>query len=148
MRASSAAGGGKPFLGAQFPSGRNTVPSVSPLLSAFSLSAVALSLPRPRMAWRGFLFLVALGFEIGFFTFNCCSNKLMTLFAYLPKNLYSKYPLNTTKSYIIIRGVFGVGCLCSIYNSVHISYIWLCICSFYSSVYLPSVDVPSTFLST
>ena len=40
VRASSAAGsGGKPFLGAQFPSGGYTVPSVSPLLSTFCIAA-------------------------------------------------------------------------------------------------------------
>ena len=30
---------------------------------------------------------------------------VMTQFAYLPKHLYSKYPLNTTNSYIILMSV-------------------------------------------
>ena len=33
----------------------------------------------------------------------------MTQFAYLPKHLYSKYPLNTTNIYIILMSVIGEG---------------------------------------
>ena len=51
------------------------------------------------------------------------SNKLMTQFAYLPKHLYSKYPLNTTNIYILLTSVIGVRSFLILF--LHFLYAWL-----------------------